>query len=224
MTQESTHDAERSAEKAGVLRQGTITLVHHALEGKRSGQRRLRPAREGVPGVPEDLNALCIDLLRRDPAARPSGREVLRRLASAPGEPALAVSLPPPQAQRTPLLGREPHLAALSEAFAAMKRRRTVLLYVHGNSGMGKSALLQHFLDGLCDRHEAVVLAGRCYEQESVPYKALDGLVDALSRYLCRHRRRPRISTNDATKAERKRGQLTSSRSRSHSPLPTIRR
>ena len=55
---------------------------------------------------------------------------------------------------------------------------------VYGPSGIGKSALVRRFLAQFGTRGEVVVLSGRCYENESVPYKALDGVIDDLSHHL----------------------------------------
>jgi hypothetical protein len=136
-----------------------------------------------VPGIPEDLNALCRDLLRCDPTARPGGVEVLTRI----GGPISSRALTTVAVHSQPFVGRQRHLAALQTAFAETRLGHAVTVYVHGMSGMGKSALVRRFLEQLArDEPEAVVLRGRCYEQESVPYKALDPLVDDLSQYLSR--------------------------------------
>jgi hypothetical protein len=141
------------------------------------------PPADVAPGVSPDLNALCVELLDRDPQQRPLGPEVLRRLGGRPdgAQPAAGPSVAEPL-----LVGRERHLAALAEVFEAVRLGRTVTMAVAGPSGAGKTVLVQRFLEGLTRRDEAVVLAGRCYEQESVPYKALDSLVDALSSHLAR--------------------------------------
>jgi serine/threonine protein kinase len=138
--------------------------------------------RELVPGVPSDLDALCAELLRHEPSARPSGAAVLRRLGGDPGV-AAAVSRSSSSPDGPRLVGRDTQLGALDEALRAARTGRTVVAFVHGDSGMGKTSLLRRFLDD-AEANNAVVLAGRCYERESVPYKALDSLMDALSHYL----------------------------------------
>ena len=143
------------------------------------------PLRELVPDAPDDLSALCVDLLRRDPRARPSGDVVLSRLGAAAG-PAGEGGSSTSHSGDLPFVGRTAQRAALADAFDDVRDGRTVVVFVHGPSGVGKSALVQRFLDDPAVRDGAVVLAGRCYECESVPYKALDSLIDALSRYLRR--------------------------------------
>jgi eukaryotic-like serine/threonine-protein kinase len=141
------------------------------------------PPRDLVEGVPEDLDALCCELLRCAPEERPTGRQVLARLGVRESRP----MSPTPIAgirHRPPLVGRGPELQALHEAFIAARTRGSVVMRVRGASGMGKSALVQHFLEGLTSRSDAVILRGCAYERESVAYKAVDGMIDALSRCL----------------------------------------
>ena len=81
-------------------------------------------------------------------------------------------------------MGRRDELEALSAAFRQVQAGTPTVVEVHGPSGVGKSALIRHFLEE--QRGTAVVLEGRCYEREYVPYKAFDGIVDALTRTLQR--------------------------------------
>ncbi len=82
------------------------------------------------------------------------------------------------------LVGRELPLEIMSSAFEDVVRGQGVMFRVFGRSGMGKSALVRFFVDDLRRSKRAIVLVSRCFECESVPYKALDSLVDALTQRL----------------------------------------
>ena len=88
---------------------------------------------------------------------------------------------PPTEA---PFVGRTRELDVLDEVYSTVTRGRAAAVYVSGPSGIGKSALMRSFLARVKTRDDVVVLSGRCYEHESIPYEALDGVVDSLSRYL----------------------------------------
>jgi serine/threonine protein kinase len=150
-----------------------------------AGKRRLKasPPSALVSGIPEDLDVLCSDLLLPDPRDRPPGRQVLDRLGAGADRDVVLLARTPPQ-NRAPFIGRQHHLALLAEAFDTVKTGSTVAVHVYGASGIGKSALVHRFLEQLRQREKVVVLTGRCYERESVPYKAFDSLVDSLAQYL----------------------------------------
>lgn len=143
------------------------------------------PPSERASGLPDDLDQLCCQMLRRDEDERPSDAEVLRRLRGRKAGSRLPAARGGRSSHPPPFVGRKEQLAALHAAFARTKEGRAVTLLVRGPSGMGKSTLVRRFLQELAEREPAcVILAGRCYERESMPYKALDSLIDALTQYL----------------------------------------
>ncbi len=145
------------------------------------------PSLESIRGqVPAPLARLCVGLLQREPGARPGVSEILDTLARLGGRSVPQSNSAKPS--RFAYVGRETQLAGLEQAFVqASARREAVCLHLHGASGTGKSTLVSRFLYQLWENHpEAVILAGRCFEQATVPFEAVDSLVDALARHLKR--------------------------------------
>ncbi|MBV8519472.1 MAG: protein kinase [Acidobacteria bacterium] len=145
-----------------------------------------RPPIDVVASIPDDLNRICTELLRRDPEKRLSARDLAERATEKQARAfASAPTLSRPR--ETPFVGRLAQLDDLESALAATERGTPVTVMVRGASGMGKTALVRHFLHDVQRRDPStVVFNGRCYEQESVPYKAVDSLIDDLVRYLKR--------------------------------------
>ena len=173
-------------------------VLYRALTGRlpfegppEPGEARAAPRPSTIArGVPEDLDVLCMDLLRRSPELRPTAADARSRLGRAhghaeagPGGPAFA-SIAPPAPKR--FVGRATELAMLREAFDETLRGACVVVAVTGESGLGKSTLVRHFGEIVTAEYNAVVLFGRCWERESVPFKAVDGIIDALARWMAR--------------------------------------
>lgn len=125
-------------------------------------------------GIPSELDELVRSLLRRDPSRRPTASEIARAVGAS-----LGGSISSSFGEQ--LVGREEPLAALRDALAETSQGHPVVCEVYGASGVGKSALVAKFLEQARQSRGALVFAGRCDERKTVPFKALDGVVDALS-------------------------------------------
>ena len=136
--------------------------------------------------VPSDLDLLCMELLAVDPKDRPTGDEIIKRLSRRTAG-ARSMSIGALSTRPSLFVGRARELKQLHDAWKEVRSSaNTVVRTICGESGIGKTALVNQFLRELRREPGVVILQGRCYERETVPYKALDPVIDELSRFLSR--------------------------------------
>ena len=136
-----------------------------------------RPPSTLVDGVPADLDQLTMDLLKRDPAARPSGRDVVARLSRPPASVQVGVAR---------FVGREKELREVSSLWRRVKEAgRPAILRVEGPPGIGRTRFMREVVKRVRQRG-GTPLKARCYPWERIPLRAIDGLIDNLTRLLQR--------------------------------------
>jgi len=161
--------------------------LYHALTGSAPpppvNLQRNAPHPAAVVAVPAELDELVAALLHADPTRRARLADARQRLAlTAPSHvPRFAPSAA--ALWEAPFVDREESLAALDGALADVRAGKPVTMRIDGPSGIGKSALVRHFLSRASDASTRILTA-RCYPHETVPFNALDGIIDGLSEVL----------------------------------------
>jgi hypothetical protein len=162
---------------------GRVPFEHwEAVAGEHRGT-PLGSLRAIVPTLPLALDGLVTRLLAPDPSSRPGLVDVLDALDRAAPErdhaqPTLRTVAP------VGLVGRTGEAASLERAFEAVRTGHAALVRVRGPSGIGKTEIVRSVLARLAAREKVIPLTGRCHPEESLPFKAVDAVVDALTRVL----------------------------------------
>jgi len=142
------------------------------------------------PLVDHRLSDLCMRLIHRDPAQRPTGADILVHLGVVLDKRALIqtggyLSVGAPTKS---VLGREAEFRALEHAYSDVCKGSLAAIMVQGTSGIGKTSLVESFIEHRLPTSPAslvpLVLRGRCHEREALPFKAFDSVVDSLTHYL----------------------------------------
>ncbi|TWU33851.1 Serine/threonine-protein kinase StkP [Novipirellula artificiosorum] len=155
------------------FRRNTLRVMHDK-------QTQDAPAIPDSDNLPTDLCNLCMALLARHGDDRPDAMEIARVVST---QTAMAKSSTSTAGDR--IIGRDQQLQDLNRALETLNETQSpVVVFVSGRSGEGKTTLSNAFLNPLFNDPAYAVMAGRCYDRESVPFKALDSTIDAMCGYL----------------------------------------
>jgi tetratricopeptide (TPR) repeat protein len=152
-----------------------ILLAKHKGEPK--------SVRETYPELSADWDALLRALLDPKPERRPNAKQLIECFSSG----ALVAPLKAPASTQSftlgsaDLVGRQHELATLRGAIDRTQQGHLAYVGIFGDSGIGKTRLVESLIDqGRVTSERMLVLRARCYENETVAFKALDSIVDAV--------------------------------------------
>src|SRR5262249_45697288 len=131
-------------------------ILREVLPSARSGAHEDAAQAE----IAATLAMICERLLCADPAERPDAGW-LRATLGLRKTPESEVRR---RDSKRVWVGRERELSLLHAAFEQARRTRRVVVALHGEPGIGKSALAKRFLGDLRERDAAIVLSARCHE------------------------------------------------------------
>ncbi len=135
-----------------------------------------------APEVSQELDDLIAALLDRLPAARPGVTEILAWCSGSRANASLSL---PRRVDAGELIERDAHLEILRQSYAEVLAGKPCCVDIIGAAGTGKTALVRQFVAQLAG-DTVLELTGTCSAREAVPFRAFDGLVDAVAGHLLR--------------------------------------
>jgi serine/threonine protein kinase/tetratricopeptide (TPR) repeat protein len=142
------------------------------------------------PELPRAIDQLIVEALQKDPRLRPGASEVMLRLnlahdSTVAAELSSVAVAPRRTAAPRDVVGRDAELDAMMHAFEKAQRGKGQLIAVSGEAGMGKTTLVESFIQRLDQGGTPVrVGRGRCSERlaGSEAYLPMLEVLDSLQR------------------------------------------
>ncbi len=149
----------------------------------------LLPSWKGPPEMPDfpkemsrDLMQICHQLLGQDPQTRPSASRVTSALGGGhSGHFPVSRGTSLNQVEGKEIVGREHELEFVTQGLTSALSSTPTWIHLFGESGVGKTAIVESLRRHTMKSSEVVVLHGVCHERESMPFQGWDEILDDLA-------------------------------------------